>query len=51
MNAAFTAFGVAVTVGHALLPLQFFSGWCMVSIMGKKMASSGFFACFWKTRL
>ena len=40
---AFTASGVAVTVGQALLPLQFLSGWCRVSIIGKNMLLSGFF--------
>ncbi len=46
MNAAFTASGVVVTVGHARQSTVPVSALGRSSIIGKKMMSSGLFWCF-----
>ena len=46
VNAAFTAFGVAVTVGHALEPVRLNKGVCSTSYIGNQTVCNGFFECF-----
>ena len=51
VKAAFTASGVAVTVGQALDPVRFTRCVCSTSYIGNQMACSGFLLCLVASKL